>query len=47
MEGANCETEPLPFPQSSVFILNGEIYYSMFCFLIWTYTWNDLQFLEL
>ena len=47
MERAKCETEPLLFPQTSVFILHGGIHYLMFHFLIWAYTWNDLQFLEL
>ena len=48
MVGANGETESLRFPQTSVFfILHGGIHYLMYHFLIWTYTWNDLQFLEL
>ena len=49
MVDANCETEPVRYPQTSVvvFILHGGIHYLMFHFLIGAYTWNDLQFLEL
>ena len=49
MLGANCEIETLLFPKTSgcFFILHGGIHYLTYHFLIWTYTWNDLQFLEL
>ena len=47
MVGACCETEPLRFQQTSFFILRGGFQYLIFHFLIWTYTWNNLQFLEL
>ena len=47
MMGANCETEPLRFPHTSVFILHLGIHYLMVLFLIWTYILNALQFLEL
>ena len=46
MVGANCKTEPLRLPQNFICILFGGIHYLMFYFLIWTYTWIGLQFLE-
>ena len=34
MVGANCETEPLRFKQTSFFILHGEIHYLMLHFYL-------------
>ena len=47
MVGANCETEPLRFLQTSVLYITWMNSSFNYHFLIWTYTWNDFQFLEL